>query len=348
MQIGPIKLRNPVVMAPLAGITNYAARHFAYRMGVALAFTEMISSEGLVRRDRGSFRLLDIGPEENPIGIQIYGNDPGAIAEAARIVALQSSSNGGRSERILDINMGCPSRKVVRGGWGAALMRNPELAGRIVQAAVEATSLPVTVKIRAGWDSGEINAVQIALIAQDKGASAVTVHGRTRSQGYGGTADWSIIKSVKDSVKIPVIGNGGIFSPQNAKRMIDETGCDGVMVARGAWGNPFLIREIIHYLETGELMPPPTFEERIATLVEHCEMLAGLVGERSAILQIRKFVPRYTRSMPGAARVRQIVNSIATLADFRDLMKEFLFYLSSVGAVGYTCKEDEKGMGSTY
>jgi tRNA-dihydrouridine synthase B len=316
MQIGNIQLQNNVFLAPMAGVTDLPFRLLCKEQGCGLVYTEMVSAKGLYYEDKKTETLLQIDEREKPVAVQIFGSDPDIMAQIANEAASTGAS-------IVDINMGCPTPKIVKNGEGSALMLNPNLVGRIVKAVSQAVHLPVTVKVRKGWDEGSINADEIAMIAEENGAKAVTVHGRTREQFYSGKADWDIIKQVKQSVKIPVIGNGDIVTPEDAKRMLEYTGCDGIMIGRGAQGNPWIFSRVIHYLNTGELLPEPTPQEKINKAIENVRLLVQYKGEYVGIREARKHVAWYIKGLRNAARVKEAVNRITTLSEMESLLREY-------------------------
>ncbi|AQS57924.1 tRNA dihydrouridine synthase DusB [Desulforamulus ferrireducens] len=318
MQIGPIKLSNPVIAAPMAGVTDRAFRIIAREQGCALAVTEMVSDLALLYANPRTYRMLDFRDEKYPLSVQIFGSNPETMAKAAAIVVE-------RGAHIVDINMGCPTPKIVKNGEGSALMKNPELAGKIVEAVVKAVpGTPVTVKFRKGWDEESVNAVEFARTVVAAGASAIAIHGRTRSQFYSGKADWQIIGQVKAAVTVPVIGNGDVWTPQDAARLLETTGCDGVMVGRGALGNPWIFRQILHYLAYGEELPPPTTQERIATAIRHLELMVESKGEQVAVFEMRKHAAWYTKGIRGAARIREVINQSRTQQEIVDVLKSLL------------------------
>jgi tRNA-dihydrouridine synthase B len=316
MQIGNIQLQNNVFLAPMAGVTDLPFRLLCKEQGCGLVYTEMVSAKGLYYEDKKTETLLQIDEREKPVAVQIFGSDPDIMAQIANEAASTGAS-------IVDINMGCPTPKIVKNGEGSALMLNPNLVGRIVKAVSQAVHLPVTVKVRKGWDEGSINADEIAMIAEENGAKAVTVHGRTREQFYSGKADWDIIKQVKQSVKIPVIGNGDIVTPEDAKKMLEYTGCDGIMIGRGAQGNPWIFSRVIHYLNTGELLPEPTPQEKINKAIENVRLLVQYKGEYVGIREARKHVAWYIKGLRNAARVKEAVNRITTLSEMESLLREY-------------------------
>ncbi len=333
VKIGSVTIENPIFLAPMAGVTDLPFRTLCREMGAGLACTEMVSAKAIYysRGDYGklaaeadggprvnnhkTWDLLEAGENEHPLAVQLFGSDPDILGEAARIISEGPFD-------IIDFNMGCPVAKVVNNNEGSALMKDPALAGRIFTSLVKSTDKPVTVKIRKGFDEDHANAVEIAKIAEDCGVSAVTVHGRTRDQMYSGKADRECIRRVKEAVSIPVIGNGDIFTPQDAKAMFDETGCDGIMVARGARGNPWIFRDIISFMETGEIPPKPAPKEIAGMILRQAQMTVDLKGERTAIPQMRKHIDWYTSGLKGAAAIRRKADSTATMAELTQLVRE--------------------------
>lgn len=316
MQIGTVKLANPVILAPMAGVTDLPFRLLVKEMGCGLVYTEMVSDKGLIYQNEHTLEMLKIDERERPVTLQIFGSEPDPMAKAAKIVEKAGAD-------IIDINMGCPTLKIVKNGEGSALMRTPELAYSIIASVVEAVNIPVTVKIRKGWDDSSVNAVEMAMLAEKAGAAAVSVHGRTREQFYSGEADWSIIKAVKENVAIPVNGNGDVRTPEDAVRLRSETGCDGIMIGRAAQGNPWLFRQVTHYLSTGKLLPGPTMAERFEMTLRHLEMLVAYKGEHIGIREMRRHAAWYTKGLPHSAELRLRFNQAETREDFTAILNEF-------------------------
>lgn len=308
LKIKNIELKNNVILAPMAGVTDKAFRFICKPFGPALMYTEMVSGKGLFYKNKKTADLLDTDPLEKPLATQLFGHEPDVLAEIAE-KALEFGAE------IIDINMGCPAPKITGNGDGSAISKDPKLAGEIISAVVRAVDAPVTVKIRKGWDETTVNAVEMAKIAEDSGASAITVHGRTRQQFYSGSADLDIIKAVKESVSIPVIGNGDITNEESAKRMLDYTGCDGIMIGRGAEGDPWIFERVLHYLKTGDKLPLPTAKMRADKMEEHLRLLVEFKGEYRGIQQARKHMVWYIKGTLGGARLREIINKAQTLDD---------------------------------
>lgn len=317
MNIGGVEFANNVFLAPMAGVTDKAFRIICREMGCGFAYTEMVSSKGLYYNSRKTRLMLDIDEREAPVGVQLFGSDPDIMGQMARVVCEDDKV------ALIDINMGCPAPKIVKNCEGSALMKNPDLASKIIRSTVENSKIPVTVKFRKGWDENSINAVEFAVMAEESGASALSIHGRTRSQMYQGSADWDIIRRVKDAVHIPVMGNGDIFSPEAARRMLDETGCDGILVARGAMGNPWIFKRIVHYLDTGELLPEPTPEERIDMAIRHTLMLVDFKGETCGVREMRTHTAWYIKGLKNAANVKNSINTIDEMDELIELLQQY-------------------------
>lgn len=315
MKIGNKVLSNNVFLAPMAGVTDKAARQIAKPFGPGLMYTEMVSGKALLYNNKKTEIMLDASEEEQPIASQLFGHEPSVLSE----IAYKATEAGAK---IIDINMGCPAPKIANNGDGSAIMKNPNLAGEIVKAVVSKTNVPVTVKVRKGWDEESVNAVQIALIAEDAGASAITVHGRTRQQYYSGKADLDIIKAVKEAVKIPVIGNGDITDGKSAKHMIDYTGCDGIMIGRAAQGNPWIFKEVISYLETGIIPPSPTVEERKEIILKHLNLLVLYKGEHRGIMEARKHMAWYVKGIKSGARIREEIFKASTFDEMKRIIEK--------------------------
>lgn len=317
MKIGNVELQNNVFLAPMAGVTDLPFRLLCKEMGCGLVYSEMVSAKGILYENRNTTELLQVAAEERPAAVQLFGSDPEILGAMAKKIEPYPID-------IIDVNMGCPAPKIVKNGEGSCLMKTPELVGRIVKSLVESQSKPVTIKFRKGFDDAHINAVEIAKIAEANGAAAVAVHGRTREQYYSGKADWDIIKAVKAAVDIPVIGNGDIFTPQDAAHLLEHTGCDAIMVGRGAQGNPWIFKRILHYLDTGELLPEPTAEERVEKALRHARMLIAYKGEYIGVREMRKHIAWYMKGLPGAAELRGRLNTAEDLAQMEGLLRGYL------------------------
>lgn len=312
MKIRDIEFKDIAFLAPMAGVTDMAFRELCTLFGAAYTVTEMVSSKGLVMGDKKSAMLLTLGKEEKTAGAQIFGDDPDIMAKAAvKCLAFSPS--------IIDINMGCPAPKVAMNGGGASLMKDPQLAGRIVRAVRDAVDIPVTVKIRKGWDDSCVNAVELAKILEANGADAIAIHGRTRQQMYSGTVDLDIIRAVKKAVRVPVIGNGDITDIVSAANMLEYTGCDAVMIGRGAFGNPWLFRQINAYLDSGIVIPPPSLEEKMTVMLRHIAKMVEYKGEYTAMREARRHAAYYTKGLRGGAKFRAQMSSLETYDDLKEI-----------------------------
>lgn len=313
MKIGNIELENPYILAPMAGVTDLPFRLLCREQGAGLLCMEMISAKALQYKNRNTKALLAIHPEEYPVSLQLFGSDPDIISEMAKQIEELPF-------QILDINMGCPVPKVVKNGEGSALMKDPKLVYQIVSKTVRAVRKPVTVKIRKGFDDAHVNAVEIAKIVEEAGGAAVAVHGRTREQYYSGKADWEIIRRVKEAVSIPVIGNGDVTSGETALAMMRQTGCDGVMIGRGAQGNPWIFRELAEYERTGTMPERPSGETVKEAMLRHARLQMEFKGEYLGIREMRKHVAWYTKGLEGAARLRDAINRVESYQELKDLL----------------------------
>ena len=323
MKIGNVLLENNVFLAPMAGVTDMPFRILCKEQGCGLLYTEMISAKGIYYNDIKSFKLTQIDPVEEPTALQIFGSEPDIMAKVAERLSELNTA-------IIDINMGCPTPKITKNGEGSALMRNPELVGKIVKEVSKASSKPVTVKIRKGWDDNSVNAVEIAKIAEDNGAAAITVHGRTREQFYSGKADWETIKNVKKAVSIPVIGNGDIFNEVDARKVLEDTGCDAVMVGRGAQGNPWIFEKIIKYLKFNLKLSDISCNDRIDMIKRHMQMLVNIKGEIPGIREMRKHIAWYVKGMRNSAMLKEKVFHAVSEEEVLNLLDEYLCNINTV------------------
>jgi nifR3 family TIM-barrel protein len=316
MNIGGYKPSNNIFLAPMAGVTDKAFRIICKEMGCGLVYTEMVSSKGLYYGSHKTENLMDIDKREAPVALQIFGSDPEVMGKTAAQVSLDPDV------AILDINMGCPAPKVIKNCDGSALMKNPQLASQVIKSVVTCSKVPVTVKIRKGWDEDSVNAVEFAKMIEDSGASAVAIHGRTRAQMYEGKADWEIISKVKNAVSIPVIGNGDVTGPLEAKALFDKTGCDAIMIGRGALGNPWIFKSVCTYISTGELLPEPSIPERIDMALRHFDMVCGNKGHKG-MFEMRKQLGWYLKGMKGAAQLRQDINKLEDEEQIKKLLQDY-------------------------
>ena len=315
MKIGNVDLENNIFLAPMAGITDLPFRLICKENNAGLVYTEMVSSKALLYKDEKTKLLLKTCDKEKPLAVQIFGSDPEAIAYAADFTS--------KIGQIVDINMGCPAPKVVKNGDGSKLLLNLELVEKIVKAAVNASSVPVTVKMRIGWDQEHIVAIEAAKIIEKAGASAITVHGRTRSQYYSGSADWDLIKKVKESVNIPVIGHGDIRNCYEAKKALEKSNVDAIMIGRASLGNPWIFKQTVEYLKTGRVLSNPTDEEKLDTIIKHLEMEIEEKGEFIAVREMRKHISAYTKNMKNSSQFRSIINTLESKEEVENALKEY-------------------------
>lgn len=321
LKIGNVELKNNIILAPMAGITDLPFRILCKENGAGLVCNEMVSSRAIYHNDEKTMKMLSMIEEERPISMQIFGNEPDIMGYSAEIVSENAD--------ILDINMGCPAPKVVKNGDGSRLLLNLDLVGEITREIVKKSKKPVTVKIRKGWDDNNIVAVQAAKIIEEAGADAIIVHGRTREEFYSGKADWDIIAKVKSEVKIPVIGNGDIYTEKDALDMFERTGVDGIMCGRGTLGNPWIFKKIEYFLENGEMLPEISNFEKEQTILKHFELLLKEKGEYTATREIRKHIAWYVKGLPEATKIREKINTIESQDEFKKLIKEYFEYINN-------------------
>lgn len=316
MKIGNVKFESNIFLAPMAGVTDLPFRLLCKEFGCSLVYSEMISAKGLHYNNENTKQMLVVDDKEKPIAFQLFGSDLNILANMAK--AIEDYAD------IIDINMGCPAPKIVKNGEGSALMKEPKKIGEIVKSVSSSVNKPVTIKIRRGFDENYLNALEIAKVAEANGAAAIAIHGRTREQYYSGHADWEIIKQIKDNVRIPVIGNGDVDTPQKAKAMFEQTGCDAIMVGRAAQGNPWIFEQINHYLKTGELLPSPTASEKIQMAIRHAHMLVEFKGEYIGIREMRKHIAWYTKGLLNSSNLRNEINLVDSLDKMIILLNEYI------------------------
>ena len=323
-KIGNIELKNNIVIAPMAGISNSAFRRIVKEMGAGLIYAEMVSDKAIIYDNEKTKQMLYLTAEERPIAQQIFGSDIESFTESAKIVYEQMKPD------IIDINMGCPVPKIaIKSQAGAALLKNPDKIKKIVKSVVQAVPCPVTVKIRSGWDEKNINAKLVAKICEEAGASAITIHGRTRKQGYSGNVDLDIIKEVKESVNIPVIANGDIKDIESAKKMLEYTKCDAIMIGRATLGNPWLIKKLVTYFEENIILPDPTYEEKINMALKHLSYLTDLKNEKVAILEIRSHMAWYLKGLKDSGPIKNAINQAKTIEEIKKILNNYLNYLKN-------------------
>ncbi|MDE6357583.1 MAG: tRNA dihydrouridine synthase DusB [Eubacteriales bacterium] len=318
VNIGNVEIENNVFLAPMAGVTDVVFRTICKEYECGLTYSEMVSAKGIMYDNDNTRKLLEIDKKEGNVAVQLFGSDPDILGDMAKKLDTISDI------AFFDINMGCPAPKIFKNGDGSALMANPKLIGKIVKAVSSNTSKPLTIKIRKGINDDCVNAVEIAKIAEENGAKGIAIHGRTREQFYSGEADWDIIRKVKENVSITVIGNGDITSPKKAKELLDYTGCDAIMIGRASQGNPWIFKRTIHYLKTGEVLPPPTIEEKVKVSLKHLKMLVEAKGEYTGIREMRKHLGWYIKGMPKSAEMRVIINKTENYEEMKELLESFL------------------------
>ncbi|MCC3870085.1 tRNA dihydrouridine synthase DusB [Terrisporobacter mayombei] len=317
MKIGNVQLNNKVFLSPMAGVTDLPFRLICKEKGCGMLYTEMINAKALCYDDENTKKMLKIEDEEHPIAVQIFGSEPEFMGKAAAIMNEYPNE-------VLDINMGCPAPKVIKNGDGSALMRNPKLAAEVLSSVVKNSKKPVTLKIRKGWDDDSVNAVEIAKIAEECGISALAIHGRTREQFYSGKADWDIIAQIKQTINIPVIGNGDVFEVEDAVNMLEKTKCDAIMIGRGSQGNPWIFKRINHYMETGQILPEPTLEEKITTAIKHMNLAVAEHGEYVAVREMRKHIGWYLKGLKNSAKYKDQINKITDYKEVIAMLEEYM------------------------